>query len=195
MDYRARDIMNSEVVAVSTDMDLRDLAKLLLDKEITGAPVVDSEGHLVGVVSQHDLVNYALTRDDELVMDSQFYQSARMEGSHIPKGYQIEDTNTARVSDVMTPIVHSVTEDAPLETVARLMTGKHIHRVIVRKGRKLAGIISALDVLRTHIRRARTAGKKASRKGARKGSKKTSKKGTPRKPRKSAKSAKKGRRA
>ncbi len=51
----------------------------------------------------------------------------------------------------MTPVVHSVTERASLESVARMMTRKHIHRVIVRKGRKVAGIISALDVLRAHV--------------------------------------------
>jgi CBS domain-containing protein len=47
----------------------------------------------------------------------------------------------------MTPVVHSVTERASVESVARLMTRQHIHRVIVRRGRKVAGIISALDVL------------------------------------------------
>jgi len=161
MEYLARDIMNRNVIAVPSDMDLRDLAKLFLDKGITGAPVVERDGALAGVISQTDLVYYNLTRGDELVLDSHFYQNARMEGHHIPKGFQIEDFNTGVVADVMTPVVHSVVETADVGAVARLMTRKHIHRVIVRKGRKIAGIISAIDVLRHHNRVAKSVGKPA----------------------------------
>jgi CBS domain-containing protein len=147
----ARDVMNSNVVSVLTTMDLRDLAKMFLEKGITGAPVVDDNGDLAGVISQTDLIFYGLTRDDELVSDSLYYQTARMEGQHIPRGYQIEDTNTGVVADVMTPLVHSVTERASVESVARMMTRKHIHRVILRKGRKVTGVISALDLLRARV--------------------------------------------
>jgi len=150
MAYFARDIMKTKVVSVPATMDLRDLAKLLLKEGITGAPVVDGKGHLAGVISQTDLVYYNLTRGDELVFDSDFYHSAKVEGRHVPAGFQFEDFNSGCVGDVMTPVVHSVTESATVESVARLMTRKHIHRVIVRKGRAVAGIISALDVLRVH---------------------------------------------
>ena len=149
MGYLAQDIMSPNVIVVEIGMDLRDLAKMFLAKGISGAPVVDDQGELVGVISQTDLIYYNLTRDDELVMDSHFYQSARMEGAHVPRGFQIEDTNTGSVGDAMTPVVHSVTTAASVESVARMMTRKHIHRVIVRSGRKVAGIISALDVLRS----------------------------------------------
>jgi CBS domain-containing protein len=159
----ARDIMRREVIAVPTTMDLRELAKLFLERGITGAPVVDDKGELAGVISQTDLIYYGLTRDDELVLDSHFYHSARMEGRHVPTGFQIEDTNTGTVADVMTPLVHSVTERATVDSVARMMTRKHIHRVIVRKGRKVAGIISALDVLRSSVESQRRAGADGSR--------------------------------
>jgi len=164
MDNLARDIMNRDVISVPSDMDLRDLGKLFLDKGITGAPVVDRDGTLAGVISQTDLIYYNLTRGDELTYDSHFYQSARMDGQHIQKGFQVEDFNSGVVTDVMTPVVHSVVETATLESVARLMTRKHIHRVIVRKGRKIAGIISAIDLLRHHIRAAKASKKKTSRK-------------------------------
>lgn len=147
MKLTAKDVMNVDVISVPSDMDLRDLAKMFLDKGITGAPVVDAKGELAGVISQTDLVYYSMTRGDELVLDTQFYHHARFEGQHMPQGYQIEDFNSGTVSDVMTPIVHSVSERASLGAVAKLMTREHIHRVIVRRGRKVAGIISALDVL------------------------------------------------
>ena len=155
MGLTAQDIMNPNVVSVPQDMDLHDLAKMFLKEGFTGAPVVDQNGDLVGVISQTDLVYYNLTRGDELIDDSQFYHQARVEGRHIPRGFQIADFNTGRVADIMTPVVHSVTERAGLETIARLMTSKHIHRVIVRRGRKAVGILSALDVLRAFSRERR----------------------------------------
>jgi len=162
MKYVARDIMNSDVISVPAEMDLRDLARLFLDKGITGAPVVNRSGELVGVISQTDLIYYNLTRSDELVLDSHFYQVARMEGRHVPTGFQIEDTNSGIVSDVMTPVVHSVTERTGVDSIAKMMTSKHIHRVIVRRGRQVSGIISALDVLRVAGKdKAPTNGKKA----------------------------------
>ena len=150
MPQLAKDIMRRDVVCVPKTMDLHELAKLFLQRGITGAPVVDADGSLAGVISQTDLVYYNLTRGDELVVDSHFYQNARVEGQHVPRGFQVEDYNTGCVADVMTPVVHSVLESATVEAVARLMTRKHIHRVIVRRGRAIAGIISALDVLRVH---------------------------------------------
>ena len=64
----------------------------------------------------------------------------------------------------MTPVVHSVTERAGLDSVAKLMTRKHIHRVIVRKGQKVTGVISALDVLKAQRRSTPVRSKAASAK-------------------------------
>lgn len=146
--YVASDIMSKNVVCVLKDVDLRDLGKLFLAKGITGAPVIDRDGDLCGVVSQTDLLYYQLSRDDELVLPSDFYQTARVEGRHLSKGFQIEDVNTGTVEEVMTPVVHAVVASTPVASIARMMTHRHIHRVIVRRGMKVAGIISALDVLR-----------------------------------------------
>lgn len=150
--HLARDVMSPDVICVTKDMDLRDLTRLFLDSNITGAPVLDEDGNLTGVISQHDLLYYSMTRDDELVLDSDFYHAVRVEGRRLPTGFQIEDVNSGTVADVMTPVVHSVLENTPVGTVARMMVRKHIHRVIVRRGRKVAGIISALDVLKSFAR-------------------------------------------
>jgi CBS domain-containing protein len=144
----AADIMSKDVLCVDKSADLRDLAKLFLSRKITGAPVVDGRGDLCGVISQTDLLFYQLSRDDELVMPSGFYSNVKVEGRALTTGFQIEDVNTATVEEVMTPVVHSVTPQTGMDAVARLMTRRHIHRVIVREGRKVVGIISALDILR-----------------------------------------------
>jgi CBS domain-containing protein len=146
-DWTASDVMSKDVICVTEDMELRDLTRLFLERGITGAPVLNRGGDLVGVISQHDLLYYSLTRGDELVLDSDFYQSVRVDGRRLPSGFQVEDANSGRVSDVMTPVVHAVSARTPVDRVAQLMTRKHIHRVIVTQGKKVAGIISAVDLL------------------------------------------------
>ncbi len=144
----ARDIMTRDLISVSDGTEIREAAKLLIDNEISGAPVIDENKDLVGVVSLTDIVYYNLSRDDELVLDSSFYQSTRIQGQHLPKGFQIEDCNTGIVADVMTPVVYSVSERASMESVAKKMARHNIHRVLVRRGMKATGIISSIDVLR-----------------------------------------------
>ncbi len=144
----ARDIMTRDLISVSDGTEIREAAKLLIDNEISGAPVIDENKDLVGVVSLTDIVYYNLSRDDELVLDSSFYQSTRLQGQHLPKGFQIEDCNTGVVADVMTPVVYSVSERTSIESVAKKMARHNIHRVLVRRGMKATGIISSIDVLR-----------------------------------------------
>ena len=154
--WTASDVMSKDVICVGEDMELRELTRLFLDRGITGAPVVSRGGDLVGVISQHDLLFYSLTRGDELILDSDFYQNVRVDGRRLPSGFQVEDANSGRVADVMTPVVHAVSARTPVDRVAQLMTRKHIHRVIVTKGTKVAGIISAVDLLRVMVSPATT---------------------------------------
>jgi len=147
MKLLAEDLMTRNVLCVFAGLDLRELAKLLLERGVTGAPVTAEDGTLLGVVSQTDLLRHHSTQDAELVLESDFYGTARMEGSHIPKGFQIVDTATAKVSDVMTPLIYSVKEKTPIADVARLMREKHVHRVIVERRGKVVGLISALDLI------------------------------------------------
>jgi CBS domain-containing protein len=147
MKLMAQDLMTRNVLCVASGLDLRELEKLLLDHGVTGAPVTSEDGTLVGVVSQTDLLRHHSSRDAELVLESDFYGTARMEGSHLPMGFQIADRGTANVSDVMTPVIYSVKERTPIEDVARLMREKRVHRIIVERGGKVVGLLSALDLI------------------------------------------------
>jgi CBS-domain-containing membrane protein len=153
MSRSAQDIMTRDVVSVSADMELRDLAKLFLEKHITGAPVVDEWSKAIGVVSQTDLINYTLSHDDEMRVDLGFYHEARINDVQMPAGFQLADMRAGHVSDIMTPVVHAVSEEDAIEHVAEVMTTNHIHRVIVLRHGRLAGVISALDVLKTMVAR------------------------------------------
>lgn len=114
----ATDLMNSDVLTVRDDLPVSELADFLIDNDITGAPVVDRQGSLVGVVSLVDIV--ALDVDDD------------------------EDLS---VADIMSPEVVSVEEDATVSEIALKMLRDHLHRVLVMRDGEILGIISTSDLL------------------------------------------------
>jgi len=151
-DATAADVMTGSVETVSQEMDIREAISLFQELGISGAPVVDDENHVVGVLSQSDIVRYYLSRDEQLVSDLDFYQRANLEGERLGSSFEVVDTNVARVEEVMSPVTITVDEETPVRDLARLMTTKQIHRVIVTREEIVTGIVSALDLLKIFFR-------------------------------------------
>jgi CBS-domain-containing membrane protein len=142
----ARDIMTREVVTIQADASVEDLAKLLEEHRIGGAPVLDKNGVLVGVVTQSDLVQRS--RDLELppalnILDIHLFLETP---SHFKK--RLEKLLGGRVKDVMTENPHSVVPDTPVNEIARLMSSQGVHTLPVLEGGKLVGIVGKLDLIR-----------------------------------------------
>ncbi len=146
--YRARDIMTTDVVCVYTGTTLQELEKVFLEKGISGAPVIDEQGLLLGVISQTDLIYFHLTRGDHPLKDSDFYRTAQLDEVLAASGFHIENHDVDFVGDVMTPVVHTVDPETSVLDLARLMTVAKIHRVIITEDRKVVGLVSAMDLLR-----------------------------------------------
>ena len=141
----ASDIMRTDVVTVREDQTLKELAQVLLDHHISGAPVVDGKGRLVGVVSQTDLVR----RDREQTEPREAPAYHREVDQWLGKrGFEIESPDYARVHDVMTPAVLSADIHVSVKDLARRMTEKHIHRLVITRRGKLAGIVTSMDIMR-----------------------------------------------
>ncbi len=147
----AREVMNEQVLAVQDTMSVHELATFLVDHEISGAPVEDAEGKLVGVVSTTDLARAASEGGNEPQRDShQFFHGWESVDGVDPDDFadlHIEHENL-RVRDIMTPTVFAVEADAPVSHVARSMLDAHLHRLLVIDDRKVVGIISTSDLLR-----------------------------------------------
>jgi CBS domain-containing protein len=145
----AKDIMNPHVVTVTETMDLREAAAVFVQERISGAPVIDELGHLVGVISQSDLVEYELATERELTEEAPFYRRPYDDALDPSRGFQIEELSTDTIKDVMTPYVISIKEDTPIREVAARMAQGGVHRVIVvDEDEQLRGIVTSLDVLR-----------------------------------------------
>jgi CBS domain-containing protein len=146
--------MTTDVVKVPADLTVAELADVFMENEISGAPVVDEEGALVGVVSVFDVARQS-SGETGVVTEGgnpEFYVRGWEEQ------YTVEEFRKLRVQeghltvrDVMTPAAFTVEEDDPISDVARTLVDGHIHRVLVTRGHEVVGIISSLDLLRAYL--------------------------------------------
>lgn len=146
----AADLMNPEILSVPEDMSIRELARFLVDHEITGAPVEGEDGKLVGVVSVVDIASVA-SDDGRLRGDRSspdFYVTGWENKVAIEEiqNFRIEN-DELKVGEIMTPEVYSVSEDARVSEVASTMLRGHLHRLLVTRDDKPVGIVSTSDLL------------------------------------------------
>jgi CBS domain-containing protein len=157
----AADLMNPKVLAVRDDMTLRELAAFLIHNQITGAPVEDGSGRLVGVVSMVDIAESMVAArgalageaDDPAGAGAGAGAGADSEVDADPEADEdeLEGLRLAKddllVRDIMTPTVFSVSEDATVSEVASRMLDSHVHRLLVTREGKPVGIVSTSDLL------------------------------------------------
>ena len=143
-----KDVMNPDVMTVADEMTTGELARYLTEREISGAPVVDSQGHLIGVVSMTDIGRY-MAEPSELDSSggSEFYRNLEEETLE-DFGQRFVEQSAATVRDVMTPVIHQVPATATVADAARVMIREHIHRLVVTQGKEPVGIITSMDLLR-----------------------------------------------
>ena len=148
----AAEIMNRDVITAKDDMTVHDLAKLFSEHLISGAPVVDVQGKLVGVVSQTDIVRQDSQRA-KLVKNrerSDYYLHGwedRVAAEEMA-GFHVEDEDGLLVRDIMTPTIFDVSEETTVPEMADEMIRGRIHRLLVTREGQLAGIVTTLDLLK-----------------------------------------------
>lgn len=142
----AKDIMSTQVITFTPDTEIIAAARVLLEKKINGAPVVEG-GKLVGILSQTDLVAQQKT----LSLPSLF----TIFDSFIPlRSYEKVDEEMKKISamtvgEAMTTKLVTVRPDTPITDIAQIMVEKKIHTLPVVEGDRLQGVIGKEDVLRT----------------------------------------------
>ncbi len=144
---KAKDIMTKEVVTVGPETDVTEVAKLLLEKHINGAPVVDKAGKVLGIICQSDLI----AEQKKLPFPSVF----TLLDTFIPifsqakREKELEKITAVKAAQAMTSDPVTVTSETSLEDIASIMANRHFHTIPVVDGGKLVGIIGKEDVLRT----------------------------------------------
>ncbi len=138
---RASEIMTRQVVTVSPDASVAEVASIMVDHRISGVPVVD-QNQLVGIVTENDLLRRVETGTEKT--RPRWLRFLTSDGTLLVE-YVKSRGQTAR--DVMTPNVLTVRLDSPVSDIADLMESRHIKRVPVVDGEQIVGIVSRANLV------------------------------------------------
>lgn len=153
---KAMDIMTRTVVSVKPDVTVLQAARLMLQHHISGLPVVDDDGRLVGVLSEGDFLRRRETATER--RRSRWLEFLMGPGK-IASEYTHSHGN--KVAEVMTQDVATVTEDASLEDIVELMERRRIKRVPVVRGGAVVGIVTRSNLMHAMVSLARVMPKEA----------------------------------
>lgn len=145
----AADIMTRKVITVTTETPVKELARILMENTISGVPVVDDRGTVIGVVTESDLIDQNKKVHIPTVvtiLDSFIYLESpeRME-------QEIRKIAGSTVADIYTSKAKTVTPATPVDELATIMSEKSIHTLPVVENGKLLGVIGKKDIIRTII--------------------------------------------
>jgi len=149
---KAEDVMTRAVITIDPDATVLQAARLMLQHHISGLPVVDKDGRLVGVLSEGDFLRRRETKTER--KRSRWLEFLMGPGR---MAAEYSHSHGSKVSEVMTTDVQSVEEVAPLEDIVALMERKRIKRVPVLCGGELVGIVTRSNLMRAMVSLARGA--------------------------------------
>jgi CBS domain-containing protein len=138
------DVMTNDVYAFAQDTSIETAARLLVNRHITGAPVISGAGKPIGVVTIADLVDpdRPRTQRDGYPL---YYRVADDELAEVGDDVSVTE---GQVADVMSPFVLSIESGASLTEAAHRMLSEQVHRLLVMDDTRLVGIVTSLDLLR-----------------------------------------------
>ncbi len=143
---KARDIMKKEVVTVTPQTSVEDLGRLFIEKDISGAPVIDDKGELYGIVTENDLISKE--RRFHIPTIIRIFDALIPLESDAAVEREIRKMAAATAGDICTREVVTVDEETSLNDIATIMTEKRIHLLPVLREGKLVGIVGKKDVIR-----------------------------------------------
>jgi predicted transcriptional regulator len=145
----AKDIMTPNIKSVPETWNLQQFARFLSDNDISGSPVVNENGDVIGIATLKDIADFhfnSVTNDYE----SKLSEDERIESRKLRQLiFEGLSNMPVEVRDIMTPIVFSVNERDSIKSIATLMMKEHLHRVFVKNDQdKVTGIITTYDLLK-----------------------------------------------
>lgn len=141
--------MTKDVVKVKRDTTVQELAHLLMEKNISGAPVVDDEGVLIGVVTESDLIDQNKKVHIPTVvsvLDSFIFLESTEKMDQ-----EMKKIAGSTVADIFTENVKTVSPDTQIDELATIMSEKNIHTLPVIEGNDIVGVIGKRDIIKTII--------------------------------------------
>jgi CBS domain-containing protein len=149
---QARDVMTRQVISIDPDSTVLQAARLMLQHHISGLPVVDKAGKLVGILSEGDFLRRQETRTER--RRSRWLEFLMGPGR---MAAEYSHSHGSKVSEVMSTDVQTLDEEASLDDIVALMERHHIKRVPVMQDGKLTGIVTRSNLMHAMVSLARSA--------------------------------------
>jgi len=134
---RAEDLMTRPVITVPSGASIREAAAVLTTHGIAAAPVIDSDGRLIGMIAEGDLIDHAILPDPRL---------------HARRLGPTQHSAPSTVDEVMTTHVLAVPVDTDAADLARMMVDRNVRSIPVVDGDHVVGIVARRDMLRSLVR-------------------------------------------
>lgn len=144
----SKDIMTPHVKSVPQSWTMQRFSDFLSDNNISGSPVADEQGEVIGIATLKDIADFHLNSVSENY-EEKLTEEEKLEARRL-RMMMLQGMSKlpVEVGDIMTPIIFSVDEETKIVDVAKLMMKEHLHRVFVKKGPTLTGIITTYDLLK-----------------------------------------------
>ena len=147
----AKDIMTPHVKSVPQSWTMQQFSNFLAENNISGSPVANEQGDLIGIATLKDIADFHLNAVDSGYED-QLSDEEKLEARRLRMMiFEGMAKLPVEVGDIMTPIIFSVDEETTVIDVAKLMMKEHLHRVFVKKAEDLTGIITTYDLLKVIV--------------------------------------------
>jgi CBS domain-containing protein len=143
---KAKDIMETKVITVTPETTVEELGRLFIQKGISGAPVLDADNKLYGIVTENDLIKQN-KRIHIPTMLRLFDSIIPLEGFKSVEN-EIKLISASTVSEICTKKVITVNPETSLQDIATIMYEKGVHLIPVLSSEKLVGIIGKIDVIK-----------------------------------------------
>ena len=145
-----RDLMEPRVISVDPAMPLLSVHRLFVEEQISGVPVLEDDGTLVGVITGMDLLRAVEDEYDTRVAQIDYFRDvlpySTPDWTGAPEELQLHLADR-RADEAMTRRVLTIEPDAPVAEAARILREHRIHRLIVTERGRLVGILTAFDLL------------------------------------------------
>ena len=141
------DVMSRPALTVHPETPLKDVARLLVEQRISGLPVVDADGHVLGVISEADLL---LKEQGPTAIPHRHLE--RLFGESPATRLRLAKIEATTAGEAMSAPAVTITGDRPLAEAAALMTRRGINRLPVIEGDVLVGVVSRADLVRAYVR-------------------------------------------
>jgi CBS domain-containing protein len=138
---RARDIMSAKVISVTPETTIEEASKLLFTHRISGIPVVDLDGRVIGVLSESDIIFREIHQEPHLV--------EKLGDMILPRTLRASDRTGSTAGEIMTSPPITAREETPLKELIQTITERKIKRIIiVDKDMHPVGIVSRIDIVK-----------------------------------------------